>query len=82
MKPSVDLVLTMRDTNRDFVATLALARLGLVIVKHLAGLHGGSVTAASREGGGAVFTIILPVRGCLVIGRDSHIDARPRRVTV
>ncbi len=34
--------------------------LGLAIVKHLIGLHGGSVFAANREGGGSVFTITLP----------------------
>ena len=36
--------------------------LGLAIVKHLIGLHGGSVRAANREGGGTVFTIELPHR--------------------
>ena len=34
--------------------------LGLAIVKHLIGLHGGSVTAAQRAGGGTIFTIELP----------------------
>lgn len=34
--------------------------LGLAIVKHLVGLHGGTVAAANRPGGGAVFTIELP----------------------
>lgn len=33
--------------------------LGLAIVKHLVGLHGGTVTAANRRGGGAVFTVAL-----------------------
>jgi signal transduction histidine kinase len=28
-------------------------------VKHLVELHGGSVTAANRPGGGAVFTVKL-----------------------
>ena len=34
--------------------------LGLAIVKHLVGLHGGTVRAANRDGGGSVFTIELP----------------------
>lgn len=34
--------------------------LGLSIVKHLVGLHGGTVSARNRQEGGAVFTVILP----------------------
>jgi two-component system phosphate regulon sensor histidine kinase PhoR len=34
--------------------------LGLAIVKHLIGLHGGTVRAANRAQGGAVFTVELP----------------------
>jgi two-component system, OmpR family, phosphate regulon sensor histidine kinase PhoR len=34
--------------------------LGLAIVKHLIGLHGGTVTAANRTEGGAIFTVELP----------------------
>jgi signal transduction histidine kinase len=36
--------------------------LGLSIVKHLVELHGGTVRAANRAGGGAQFTIALPDR--------------------
>ena len=34
--------------------------LGLAIVKHLVELHGGTVTAANRPGGGALLTVALP----------------------
>jgi two-component system phosphate regulon sensor histidine kinase PhoR len=34
--------------------------LGLAIVKHLVELHGGTVKAENREGGGALFTVTLP----------------------
>ena len=34
--------------------------LGLAIVKHLVGLHGGTVTAANRPGGGSSFVVRLP----------------------
>jgi two-component system phosphate regulon sensor histidine kinase PhoR len=34
--------------------------LGLSIVRHLVHLHGGNVSAANRDGGGAVFTVTLP----------------------
>ncbi|MGE3888650.1 MAG: ATP-binding protein, partial [Vicinamibacterales bacterium] len=36
--------------------------LGLAIVKHLVQVMGGTVTAANQPGGGAVFTVSLPVR--------------------
>jgi len=36
--------------------------LGLSIVRHLVDLHGGSVAAANREGGGAIVSVTLPAR--------------------
>lgn len=39
--------------------------LGLAIVKHLVGLHGGTVVAANRDGGGSVFTVELPRRDAI-----------------
>ena len=35
--------------------------LGLAIVRHLVELHGGTVSAANREKGGATLTVRLPV---------------------
>ena len=62
--PSADLI---RVFERFYRVEDARARdhdggtgLGLAIVKHLVGLHGGTVQAANREGGGSVFTIELP----------------------
>jgi signal transduction histidine kinase len=34
--------------------------LGLSIVRHLVGLHDGTIKATNREGGGAIFTLRLP----------------------
>jgi signal transduction histidine kinase len=45
--------------------------LGLSIVRQLVELHGGRVRAANRPGGGAVFTISLPIR-------QKHSDTHPR----
>lgn len=36
--------------------------LGLAIVRSIARIHGGSVSAASRPGGGSVFAVVLPAR--------------------
>ena len=35
--------------------------LGLAIVRHLVELHGGTVSAANRETGGAVLIMRLPI---------------------
>ena len=35
------------------------AGIGLSIVKHIVEAHGGTITVASREGGGAVFEVTL-----------------------
>ena len=50
--------------------------LGLAIVKHLVGLHGGTVEAAHRPGGGSVLTVALP-------GRAASADAAetPQRLS-
>lgn len=39
--------------------------LGLAIVKHLVGVHGGTVTASNRPGGGSSFVLTLPAHGAL-----------------
>jgi two-component system phosphate regulon sensor histidine kinase PhoR len=44
--------------------------LGLAIVKHLVGLHGGSVLAANRSGGGSLFTVRLPKARSVVADSD------------
>ncbi len=37
--------------------------LGLALVRHYAAAHGGRVEVSDREGGGAVFTLVLPAAG-------------------
>nr|CAG37966.1 hypothetical protein [Clostridium sp. APS4] len=37
--------------------------LGLAICKAIINAHGGTITAANREGGGSAFTIKLPLEG-------------------
>lgn len=44
--------------------------LGLTICKGIVQAHGGSIDARNREGGGAVFTITLPVEGAPVISQE------------
>lgn len=41
--------------------------LGLAIARHLAEIHGGSLEASDRAGGGAVFSLIIPVGGTMKI---------------
>jgi signal transduction histidine kinase len=41
--------------------------LGLAIVRSIARIHGGSVTAAPRPGGGSVFRVVLPAAKATVI---------------
>ena len=43
--------------------TVAGAGLGLAIARGIAIAHGGTLTAKNREGGGAVFTMTLPIEG-------------------
>ena len=43
--------------------TAAGAGLGLAIARGIAIAHGGTLTAKNREGGGAVFTMTLPIEG-------------------
>jgi two-component system OmpR family sensor kinase len=40
--------------------------LGLAIVRSIARIHGGSVTAAPRPGGGSVFRVVLPASATVI----------------
>jgi signal transduction histidine kinase len=40
--------------------------LGLSIARHLVELHGGTMTAANRTGGGAVLTVVLPAKSAVI----------------
>jgi PAS domain S-box-containing protein len=52
--------------------------LGLAIVRNLVELHGGTVQAGNREGGGAVFTVELPRRSVAAVARTGPSDRQPR----
>ncbi|MFC7729747.1 sensor histidine kinase [Actinomadura keratinilytica] len=49
-----------RRMNRDRVVDAEGAGLGLSIVRSIARVHGGAVTAVPRDGGGLVVTVTLP----------------------
>ncbi|CCH30789.1 ATP-binding protein [Actinosynnema sp. NPDC047251] len=66
--PGLDPAVLPRVFDRFYKADSARARsegsgLGLAIAWENAALHGGSLVAANRPGGGAVFTLRLPSRG-------------------
>ncbi len=44
-------------------STSAGVGLGLTIVRGIVKAHGGTIAAANREGGGAIFTVTLPIVG-------------------
>ncbi len=48
--------------------------LGLTICKGIVQAHGGTISAKNRDGGGAVFTITLPVEGAPIIPEDTQED--------
>ncbi|HEX6737986.1 MAG TPA: PAS domain-containing sensor histidine kinase, partial [Vicinamibacteria bacterium] len=55
--------------------------LGLAIVRHLVEMHGGTVSAANKEGGsGALFTVTLPRRSVAVATGDPSAQRGPRAV--
>jgi signal transduction histidine kinase len=55
----------------DFTLKAGGTGLGLAVVRQAVAAHGGSVTAAPRPGGGAIFTVELPVAADAP-GRDGH----------
>ena len=61
------------------------AGLGLPIVRHIAEAHGGSVHVDSRDQGGAVFRIELPMRGRSadrqMLAPRSSAPAKPARLS-
>jgi two-component system sensor histidine kinase MtrB len=70
--------------DRFYKADTARARsegsgLGLAIAAENARLHGGRIDAGNHSGGGAVFTVSLPVNGHLPVG-GAELRAEPARV--
>ncbi len=70
--------------NRFYKADTARARsegsgLGLAIAWENARLHGGHIDAGNHSGGGAIFTVSLPVNGHLPISR-TELQAEPARL--
>jgi signal transduction histidine kinase len=52
--------------------------LGLAIVASIAAIHGGTVTACPRNGGGLSVTVILPAETVLLWNCEEHYGFRPR----
>jgi two-component system sensor histidine kinase MtrB len=70
--------------DRFYKADTARARsegsgLGLAIAWENARLHGGRIDAGNHSGGGAIFTVSLPVNGHLPISR-TELQAEPSRL--
>lgn len=60
------------------------AGLGLAIAKHLVAMHGGTIRASNRRGGGAAFEVRLPLSGgdalAEAVGRRSQVVIESARV--
>jgi two-component system OmpR family sensor kinase len=69
-----------RNTRRS--AEAGRSGLGLTIAARLAVRHGGSLTAANHQAGGAVFTLALPAHEHLVNGTTDRRIGGPRRWNV
>jgi two-component system, OmpR family, sensor histidine kinase MtrB len=72
--------------DRFYKANTARARsegsgLGLAIARENARLHGGHIHAGNHPGGGAIFTVSLPVNGHLPIS-GTELQAEPSRLSV
>jgi len=69
--------------DRFYKADTARARsegsgLGLAIAAGNARLHGGHIDAGNHSGGGAIFTLDLPLNGHLTVSGELH--AQPARL--